>query len=61
MMINYVQLRTTEVPDDALAAYRKYEGNQHAAATVRDYAALAKMQAWGAFIEMQFPLVEVAK
>ena len=52
-MINYAQMKATEVPPTALLAYQKYKGDQHAAARAKDYDALAKMQAWGAFIEAQ--------
>ena len=52
-MIDYAAMKATEVPQDALDAYVQYKGDQHAAATARDYSALSKMQAWGAFIEIQ--------
>lgn len=52
-MIDYAQLKATEVPPTALLAYQKYDGDQHSAARAKDYDALAKMQAWGAFIEAQ--------
>lgn len=52
-MIDYASMKTAIVPDAALAAYRKYQGDQHKAQAAQDYDALAKMQAWGAFIEIQ--------
>jgi hypothetical protein len=52
-MIDHAQMKATEVPQAALLAYQKYDGDQHAATRAKDYDALAKMQAWGAFIEAQ--------
>lgn len=52
-MIDYASLQNSPVPQPALIAYQKYEGDQQAASKAEDYDALAHMQAWGAFIEAQ--------